>query len=384
MSGLDFKRGTNWQFVLQNLMFNRKANLPEEELRELYVNQGLTMTEIAERFGVGASSVRRRLDEMGVVSRARGPKGSRILPHHELTEADLREMYLEQKLSIPQIAEMSGWGRETVRLRMIEYGIPIRSFSAAHVVQHGTYDEFRDFDGDTVERSYMLGFRLGDLHVRYQHEHSEVIRLACTSSKPEQIALIETVYGRYGHVMRGVDWRVSLRGLLKCEKIEISLNQSFDFLLEHPDEIHPWILADHHIFLSFLAGFTDAEGSFHVTTRKGAIPHGRFSLKNTDKRILEQCREKLISLDIACSNMNKVYDEGRQTSKRGVFANKALWEFSIEQKESLLRLIDLISPYLLHGKRRRDMNRVRENVEWRNSDEFEQQTRRKRAGKIEE
>jgi transcriptional regulator with XRE-family HTH domain len=135
-------------------MFNRHK-LPADELRELYTNQGLTMTEIAEQFNVSETTVRRRLNELGIISRSRGPKVSRDLSHLELTEDALRELYLERKLSIPQIAELCGWGRETIRQRLIENGIPIRSFSQAHLVQHGTWDEYKDFSGDQKRRADM-------------------------------------------------------------------------------------------------------------------------------------------------------------------------------------------------------------------------------------
>jgi hypothetical protein len=360
-------------------MFHRKANLPEEELRDLYVNQGLTMTEIAERYNVGASSVRRRLGELGVVSRARGPKGSSLLPHREFGESDLREWYLEQKLSIPQIAELAGWGRETVRQRMLEYGIPIRSFTQAHIIQHGTQDQYKDFSGDVYEKAYLIGFRMGDLYVKREHKGSEGIRVLATSSRPEQIELIERLFGHYGHLGQTVQWRLSLRGPLKCVNLSISLNHTFDFLLEYPTEIPDWILKDPKTFLAFFGGFSDAEGSFHLQNHRGTVARGRYSLKNTDRRVLEQCHEQLIVLGIHCSSIGKVYDAGKQTSKRGVFATKALWEFSVEQKESLLRFIELITPFILHAKRHADMERVRENVEWRNSDEFHQQAKRKRA-----
>lgn len=98
-------------------MSNPRDRLVEDELKDLYLNQGLSTTEIAERYNVGASTVRRRLDELGIPTRSRGPKGSRLLPHDEINEALLRELYLEQKLSIPQIAEQCGWGRETIRLK---------------------------------------------------------------------------------------------------------------------------------------------------------------------------------------------------------------------------------------------------------------------------
>lgn len=360
-------------------MFARKVNLPEDELRELYVNQSLTMEEIAARYNVGASSVRRRLGEMGVVSRARGPKGLQLLPHHEMKESDLREMYLEQKLSIPQIAELAGWGRETVRQRMIEYGIPIRSFTEATRIQHGTHEEYRDFSGDIFEKAYLIGFRMGDLHVKREHKGSEGVRIFASSSRPEQSELVERLFGQYGHIGQTVQWKMSLRGPLKYVNLSIGLNHTFDFLLEYPTELPNWILDDRNIFLAFFGGFTDAEGSFHLQNRSGSVAQGRYSLKNTDKRLLEVCHEELIRLEVLCTPLGKVYDAGKQTSKRGIFATKALWEFSIERKESVLRFIELIAPFVLHAKRRADMERVRENVEWRNSDEFQQEAKRKRT-----
>lgn len=360
-------------------MFNRRANLPQDELRSLYVEQGWTTTEIAEHYGVGASTVRRALGAIGVEIRSRGPKGSRELPHLELTESLLRDLYLEQKRSIPQIAELYGWGRETIRQRMLEYNIPIRSFSEKTRVQHGTHGEYQDFSGDAREKAYLMGFRLGDLHVRREHAGSEGIRITGGSTKPEQVELMRRLFAPYGHISQSVQWRLSMRGPLKYVNLHIGLNGTFAFLLDHPTEIPSWILAEDSTFLSFFGGFTDAEGSFHLHVSQGANVRGRFSIKNTDKQILEQCRAKLLELQVACTALTKVYDAGRQTSKRGVFANKALWEFSVEKKEAVLRLIELISPYVLHQKRIADMERVRQNVEWRNSGEFRQEASRKRV-----
>jgi hypothetical protein len=361
------------------IMFGKRVQLPTGELRDLYIEQGWTTTEIADHYGVGASTVRRALEAIGVDIRPRGPIGSRKLPHLELTESLLRDLYLEQKRSIPQIAELYGWGRETIRLRMLEYNIPIRSFSEKTRVQHGTHEEYKDFSGDAHEKAYLIGFRIGDLHVRREHAGSEGIRLACTSSKPEQIHLIEQLYGKYGHVTKNEEWRLSLRGLLRCVKISVSLNETFDFLLDHPTRISDWIFADPNLFLAFFGGFVDAEGSFHLKRRTNVVAQGRFSIKNTDKIVLEQCRERLLRLGIGCSNLSKVYDAGRQTSARGVFATKALWGFAVEEKESVLRLIELLAPYIHHAKRSDDMDRVRANVEWRSSKEFREEATRKRV-----
>jgi len=45
-------------------------------------------------------------------------------------------------------------------------------------------------------------------------------------------------------------------------------------------------------------------------------------------------------------------------------------------------LIEVLAPYLLHEKRRADMGRVRENVEWRNSQESEREAMHERVQTI--
>lgn len=359
-------------------MFKRRVNIPTGELRELYVTQGKSMTEIAAQFRVGESSVRRELHKLGIVSRPRGPKGSQESAHLTVTGDELRELYLERKLSIPQIAELYGCANETIRQRLLKHNIPIRSFSHAHLVQHGTYNEYRDFDGDDRDKAYLLGFRLGDLNVRRMHATSEIISVSCGSSRPEQIELIQQLFAHYGHVTLSHHIRLSLNGLY-YQTIRCSLNNSFEFLLNYCSELLFWVLDHDDVFLAFFGGFTDAEGSFHLQDYRNRIARGKFSLKNTDKRILEQCHAKLIAMGVSCTAITKVYDAGRQTSKRGVFANKALWEFSVEAKEAVLRLIQLIAPYIHHTKRRADMELVRQNVEWRSGEEFQQEANRKRV-----
>lgn len=194
-------------------MFTRRVNLSSDELHELYVRQGKTMNEIAAQFGVGASSVRRRLHELGIVARPRGPKGAKESASLTLSELDLRGLYLEQRLSIPQIAELYGCANETIRQRLLKHHIPIRSFSQAHLVQHGTIDEYKDFDGDEREKAYLVGFRLGDLHVRREKASSELITISCGSTIFEQIELIRELFAPFGHVGVSKAFRFDLRGL---------------------------------------------------------------------------------------------------------------------------------------------------------------------------
>src|SRR5581483_8752463 len=117
---------------------------------------------------------------------------------------------------------------------MIEYGIPIRSFSQSTLVQFGTYDEYRDFDSDLYDKAYYLGFRLGDLAASRANKTSDLIYISSGSSKREQIELIERLFARYGHIVRSHQVRLSLRGLLRYETIRITLNSTFHSLAALP------------------------------------------------------------------------------------------------------------------------------------------------------
>jgi transposase-like protein len=56
---------------------NLRATIPEAELRDLYVEQGLTIARIATRFGVAATTISRRFADLGLRARPRGSRPGR-------------------------------------------------------------------------------------------------------------------------------------------------------------------------------------------------------------------------------------------------------------------------------------------------------------------
>lgn len=53
---------------------NPKRTLNPDEIRELYVNQGWTLQELASHYGCGETTIRRRLDELRITTFNRGPR----------------------------------------------------------------------------------------------------------------------------------------------------------------------------------------------------------------------------------------------------------------------------------------------------------------------
>jgi transposase len=96
----------------------------ESFLREQYLEERLTAAEIAEKVGCHENSILRRLREIGIETRNRGTRCTRP----ELNDADsLRRMHHDDWMDTISIAEELGCDPKTVRRRLREFDIEIRS-----------------------------------------------------------------------------------------------------------------------------------------------------------------------------------------------------------------------------------------------------------------
>jgi HNH endonuclease len=94
-----------------------------EQLRQLYVVDGLTSREIAERLGIGFKTVLRRLQSFGIEARPPGPDR-----HEQLRDsAWLRDQYESQRKSTTQIAAEIGASPRVVNGWLWQHGITPRS-----------------------------------------------------------------------------------------------------------------------------------------------------------------------------------------------------------------------------------------------------------------
>jgi transposase/predicted DNA-binding protein YlxM (UPF0122 family) len=98
------------------------AGLNAEVLRGLYVDERLTLSEIAERLGCSARAVANRLTTFAIAPRPRG-RGPRSGEDPAIPSATLRAMYVDQARSIRAIAEALGTSSDVIRARMRAYGI---------------------------------------------------------------------------------------------------------------------------------------------------------------------------------------------------------------------------------------------------------------------
>ena len=95
-----------------------------EQLRRLYVEQGLSISKIAGRLDRSAWWVRQRLLEVGVRIRPRG--GTRGPPPDQQLVRQLSELYIDREFTTPQIAQQLGRSPGWVQAKLNAAGISLR------------------------------------------------------------------------------------------------------------------------------------------------------------------------------------------------------------------------------------------------------------------
>jgi len=270
----------------------------------------------------------------------------------------LKKLYLNRGLSEYEIAKIFSCHQMTISRRLREYGIPTRTICEAAVnrAKHFYGKKLKNFSGNLEEKSYLIGFRLGDIHVRQSGENtaSPVVVVRTNSTKIEEIQLFRKMFSKYGYIWQG---NKDKSGAIS---IRCYLNFTFSFLIPKADDIENWMLNNQKYFSAFLAGYLDAEGTFIVCRGDGV-----FALRSQDKNIIWQIYFNLNKLGVLCKQPKMVRSAG-DTDCRGIKNNKDVWCLMIYRKDALLKLIEIIDPYLKHSKRYKDMKIVKANIEMRN------------------
>lgn len=201
----------------------------------------------------------------------------------EIDRDNLERLYINQKLAgreIAKILDVSPW---TVWNRLELFKIPVRK-----QIPHPKIT----FSGDVKEKAYMLGFRTGDLYVMKKSQNC--IKVDGGSSQLIFTRIFENIFGKYGIIKI---YERKGRITEKSFKVISYLDSSFEFLVEKLNEIPKVIMDNNEQFLSFLAGYSDAEGSWIIANniqKVGKSKDSIFSLGSCDRIILNQIHQKLI------------------------------------------------------------------------------------------
>lgn len=265
-----------------------------------------------------------------------------------ISKEKIEELYLNQRLSSRKIAKIFNCAYSTIDRKIHLANLPIRNLAEAHII----YPR-RDFSGDLTEKAYLIGLRIGDLRVRKFYKNSETIKLDCGSTREEQIKLISSLFSNYGRVWIG---KPNQRGAIQ---IECFLNLSFSFLLSK--QLPGWVFNTKRYFFSFLAGFTDAEGSIFISRNQA-----HYALGNYDLSLLKKIKIYLEKYDLKTHKISYSARRGLIAS-HGYRYNHDYWTLTLSRKADMLKLFGFIGPYLKHQKRIDQMQLGIENIQERNS-----------------
>lgn len=324
-------------------------NIPKGLLENYYSKQKLSTDSIAKIFGCNHVTILNYLKKYSISRRSRLGNRKPITVSKEV----LFDLYHNKKYTHKEIAKTLGHSRYGIQRRMKIYGIKSRSLSLANM----KYPKF-DFSNDLIEKAYLIGFRLGDLNV---YKIRELVQVRCSTTKEAQVALITSLFDKYGNVHI---WKAK-RGTIE---ITVLLNKSFKFLLPKEDAIEDWILKKEKYFLSFVAGYADAEGSYYLRKpyyKFAKTGWGVFEISSFDGIILHSVQNQLKLSGIE-SSFNKSRSEGH-IDKRGIRTNSDVWRLSIVRKQTLWNFIKLIEPYHKHTDKLNDLTKVKDNLLLRNT-----------------
>ena len=304
----------------------------------------MTTYQIANNFGCCQTTIWKKLKEFKISPNPR-------LDLCKLKKETLTKYYNKEKLSTWEIEKKYGYSRGTVYRKLKEFNIVPRNLAVSHIKYCRT-----SFSNDKTEKAYMIGFAMGDLRVRKFYTNSETIHIDCGSTHKAQIELIESLFESYGRVWKS---KPDKRGSIQ---IECFVDNSFDFLLHKRLVADKWIMDSQKNFAAFLAGFSDAEGCISINGRGMAY----FSLGNYNTALLKQIKEKLSAFGIVCTKLCTSKNKGRIVFDK-YKQNQDYWQFGVHRKSSLLKLFDLMCPYVKHKEKQEAILKSRSNIAIRNA-----------------
>lgn len=301
-----------------------------EKLNDLHWNRKQSLRQMARELGIDRRTLGRLMRKLGVPTRSYDDTVKLRTKTNWITSDLLNELYWDRRLSSTQIGTVLGISSGYVNKLMETHHLPRRTTSEA-----GTKYQKSHFSGNILERAYTTGLRTGDLNVDI---YGYQVRVATTTTHPAMWRLINNVFGGYGHVGKSA---ASSKGQFQwC--VYCYLDRSFEFLLPKPQKIPSDILEDEDSFISFLAGYIDAEGSFRIY-RDDDTAAVSFRINSEDEQILRQISQRLKSMGYH-SRFALAAKGGRNSRYR-----RNLWTLGLFRKQEILDLIRRIP--ILHDEK---------------------------------
>ncbi len=254
----------------------------------------------------------------------------------------LKGLYTDRGLTAMEIAKKLDCTDVTILNHLRKNNIPTRTAGRKRFKYKKS-----PFNGNGIEKSYLLGFRIGDLNVYKPFPNSRILVVRCHTTLLDQVNLIKSLFTKYGHVTISYSKKNSYN-------INCFLDNSFQFLIEKK-VVPDWINENISFGWSFMAGYIDAEANFGLNQGRG-----RFKVDSYDYHVLYWMSNFLNDIGIR-NKFRCIYKKGERLSKVQILSSD-LWRININFADDLERFIEKILPYMLHSKRVKNAKIVLNNV----------------------
>lgn len=189
----------------------------------------------------------------------------------------------------------------TVWNRLRQRGVKLRDKVEAQIAAVSKYEK-HPFGGKESDKAYLCGFAMGDLNIV---QHGRAVRARTTTTHPAMAQLFEQLFAPHGKIHiypRRAKWSAYEWSL------EVDLDSSFMFLFGLNYEGIRRFADQRNLFLSFVAGFFDAEGSIYFH-RKSKRLAPECSITNTNHKLLKLIQE--------CLSLNGIHSKLDRRRSRG-------------------------------------------------------------------
>jgi len=193
---------------------------------------------------------------------------------------ELIKLYKNQNYSLRKLSKKYNISRPTLKDILIKNSIQLRSNHDAIKLSNQKHKR-NSFSNDNIERAYLAGFVEGDITAFRKSKYT--IRLITNSTHDDFLHNFSKAFGNYGYVRISPRKNKTFENYMWC--VSADLDNSFSFLLPENRklEIPELINSNKYIFLGFLAGYFDAEGSILIKKIRENIQYClRLSTQNLD------------------------------------------------------------------------------------------------------
>jgi LAGLIDADG-like domain len=303
-----------------------------EDLKRLYLEQKLSASKIAKVYGLAYASEKTAESTILYHLKKNGITRRDPAAHIKKVTDSLVDEWVERYQKGESLKQIAGdtLSPVTVFNHLHKRGIQLRDKVEAQIKAVTIHDK-KPFQGSPADKAYIAGITRGDF---WAGRHGRAVRVRLGTTHPDMADLFRQLFSKHGPIyeypkpaaLTEYEW------ILDCD-----LDSSFEFLVQSKTDVSEFIRSS-DLFMSFLAGFYDAEGTvyFHKKGNGGAF---ELAIVNTDAGLLREIGEALSRRGFALKLERVRVDQERAVRSGVKNPGEFRWRIMMWRFEDVYRLM---------------------------------------------